>query len=239
MAIWCCAGSKKSSGFSSPALYEIAAGQPTATVAGAACSAFDEPSARIGGPILRRFPAPPAARLSFTHPPGLAAWSHPLILIPSCWRGSPKAACFSERASLQITRSSSIASCWRASDSQGSARANVRRPAPFACQDAFGRVHALRIAHGNSRLAPRHPQQVVRPLSPGFCAILDRVDQLCARRSPAAIGCARAERRSVSFLRAGRDAILSARSGGNQIRAEKLFHPGGSTRRNGSWCRAG
>ena len=43
----------------------------------AACSAFDEPFARIGGQILRRFPAPLATRLSFTHPPGLAAWSPP------------------------------------------------------------------------------------------------------------------------------------------------------------------
>jgi hypothetical protein len=78
-----------------------------------------------------------------------------------------------------------------------------------------------------SRVALRHPQQILRPLSPGVCTILDRVDQLCARQNRAAIGRARAERLSVSFLCAGRDAILSAQSGGNQIRAEKLFHPGG------------
>jgi hypothetical protein len=52
-----------------------------------------------------------------------------------------------------------MASCWRANDSQDSARANVtiRRPASFACQDAFCRVHAvaLRIVHGQLPIAPR------------------------------------------------------------------------------------
>jgi hypothetical protein len=84
MAIWCCTGSRRSSGFSPRAPYEIAAGQPSRLLPSpeAACSAFDEAFARIGGPILRRFPVPLATRLSFTHPPGLAAWSPPPILIP-------------------------------------------------------------------------------------------------------------------------------------------------------------
>jgi hypothetical protein len=85
----------------------------------------------------------------------------------------------------------------------------------------------------------RGPQKSIRR-SEGRCG----TEQLTARESvnafqePTADDSRRPADASPSFPRAGRDAILSAQSAGNQIRAEKLFHPGGSTRRNGSRCRA-
>jgi hypothetical protein len=69
---------------------------------------------------------------------------------------------------------------------------------------------------------------------------LNRAARRLVMRPPVRTGLDRsgADGALVSFLRAARDAIVSAQSGGNQIRAEKLFHPGGSTRRNGSRFRA-
>jgi hypothetical protein len=69
------------------------------------------------------------------------------------------AADVAEPALLQITRSSSMASCWAVSDNQDSAcEITIGRSGPLGCQDAICCVRpvALRVVHGNSPL-PRAP----------------------------------------------------------------------------------